>query len=72
MSQECICEFCQWRGVANVGDVCPHCGEQGWLMLEDEWVLPEDRPDNKQTIYSVMQELNDDCPELETDDIPIR
>ena len=51
-----------------MSDPCPHCGETGFLIPEDEWVVPEERTDNRQAIYSVMQELNDDIPELENNE----
>jgi len=61
-----ICDFCQWIGTISLeAIICPHCHEEGWLTPKDEWVPPEDRPDNRQTIYAVIQELNDDTPELE-------
>ena len=60
-----ICEFCHWKGSMSFGDsYCPNCHEEGFLVPADEWVTPTERPENNQVIYTVVQELNDDAPEI--------
>ena len=64
-----ICEFCQWQGSTSIGETsCPHCHEEGMLVPVDEWVEASERPDNRQVLYVVTQELNDDTPEIKTED----
>ena len=65
---EYICEFCHWRGFVDLGETCPHCQEEGMLVPADEWVEASERPDNRQVLYVVTQELNDDTPEIKTED----
>ena len=65
MSSDYICEFCQWRGYVELGqEICPHCQEEGHFMPVEEWVIPTERPENNQVIYTVVQELDNDTPEI--------
>ena len=62
---EYICDFCQWTGCIELGQQqCPHCNEEGHLMPAEEWVTPTERPENNQVIYTVVQELDNDTPEI--------
>lgn len=64
MDDEAICEVCHWKGCAEVSpwSKCPHCEEEGTLMLQGVWKTLEvdDHPDS--TVIDVAKELNQDLP----------
>jgi hypothetical protein len=64
MEDEAICELCHWKGTAQVGpfSTCPHCGENGSLMLIGVWNRLDVDEHPASTVVEVVAGIDKDLP----------